>query len=145
MKNIRTYSDLVCAVDVSDRPWGWHIVAQVDFAAYGPIGRNSLSAYVDLKPVETVKLDAPRPPGDWIDHAACRGRRMFYDCNQAQKQRLSYADKAFEREALEVCASCPVLGECRSWAMQDVDPAVDHVAGGLTPRQRHDLRKGRPL
>jgi len=145
VSTVKTYADLVRAIDVSDRPVGWHVVAALDIAFHGPITRNTLARYACEPTVEAMtRLDPPRPPGDWIDHAACRGKRMFYDCNQAQKQRLSYADLAFEKEALAICAGCPVLVQCRTWAMQDVDPATDHVAGGLTPRQRHDRRKGRP-
>ena len=45
--------------------------------------------------------------------------------------------------AVEVCQRCPVLSECRDWALTTPDPAVDHVAGGLTPWQRRTIRRER--
>lgn len=49
---------------------------------------------------------------------------------------LPLEDQAMEEEALATCRECPVLLDCRRWALTDPDPAVDMVAGGLTPHQR---------
>lgn len=92
-----------------------------------------------------MRLEHPTAPGEWRHDAACRGHVMFYSCVQAHHNRLSYADRVMERAALAICETCPVIASCRTWALQSVDPAVDHVAGGLTPRQRWAIRKGTPL
>lgn len=89
--------------------------------------------------------DGPAAPGDWRQDAACRGRRMYYRVLQAHAQPISRAEKAWELETVEVCHACPVIAECREWALTSPDPAFDHIAGGLTPRQRSDIRAGRPV
>jgi len=91
-----------------------------------------------------MRADQPQPPGSWIEHAACRGKRMWYTTLQAHHAHLNGPDRRFEAEALLNCARCPVLLECRAWALTDPDPAVDHVAGGMTPKQRHRWRKDNP-
>lgn len=44
--------------------------------------------------------------------------------------------------AAALCAGCPVLAQCRAFALDD--PRLVGVWGGTTPRQRRDLRKERP-
>jgi WhiB family redox-sensing transcriptional regulator len=48
-----------------------------------------------------------------------------------------------ERRALNVCAQCPVVLECRQWALSVDDNWA--VLGGLTPDQRHELRRRRQV
>lgn len=76
----------------------------------------------------------------WRDHAACKGQRMFYESIDAANADLTFEDHLIEQAALATCRECPSLLPCRSWALTDPDPAVDHVAGGLTPRQRQEKR-----
>jgi hypothetical protein len=83
------------------------------------------------------------PVGDWVDDAACRGQKMFYDQFPNLAHRPNRTDRVMEAHALATCRECPVLTECRQWALQQFDPAVDHIAGGLTPRQRWDIRRSR--
>jgi len=81
-------------------------------------------------------------PGHWADDAACKGHKMVYDTYDAHLvTALSFDDAEMERNALALCDLCPVLLRCRRWALTLPDPAVDHVAGGMTPRQRM-LRRG---
>lgn len=56
-------------------------------------------------------------------------------CNQ---QAAVFADPKRTREALAICATCPVLKECYEWALRN---AVDGVAGGMTPEARTVWRK----
>ena len=91
-----------------------------------------------------VTSDVPQAPGSWIADAACRGRRMWYTTLQAHHAHVTAPDRAMEVEALAICAQCPVLDECRAWALTSPDPAIDHVAGGMTPRQRYKWRKAHP-
>ena len=91
-----------------------------------------------------VTNDVPQAPGSWIADAACKGQRMWYTAMQAHHSRIGVNDRKMEAEALAICADCPVLQQCRSWALTSPDPAIDHVAGGMTPRQRYKWRKTHP-
>ncbi|MBO4236839.1 transcription factor WhiB [Pseudonocardia alni] len=48
---------------------------------------------------------------------------------------------AAERQALAVCALCPVLADCRSWAIAEQPHGV---AGGLTEDERRRARRATP-
>jgi DNA-binding NarL/FixJ family response regulator len=61
------------------------------------------------------------PAGTWIARGACNSKVAVFE------------DEARRREALAICATCPVLRECSVWALHN---AVDGVAGGLTPDER---------
>jgi DNA-binding NarL/FixJ family response regulator len=69
-------------------------------------------------------------PGDplsaWVKWAACAGRPALYD------------DPERVNEALRLCARCPVLVECRLWALLN---AVHGVAGGMTEGARTAWRE----
>ena len=94
--------------------------------------------------LEPVSRTGPiEPAGDWAEQAACKGQKMFYEQFPAVSHRPTRSDRLMEAHALATCHSCPVLPECREWSLQPVEPAVDHVAGGLTPRERHEIRKHR--
>lgn len=45
------------------------------------------------------------------------------------------------RRALAICHGCPVLAECREWALGNM-PDSEGLAGGLTGPQRRALRGG---
>jgi hypothetical protein len=65
------------------------------------------------------------PYSSWVRHARCVGRSaMFGDENRAD-------------EAVTICGRCPVLRQCRSWALRH---AVDGVAGGMAPDERVSWR-----
>ena len=78
---------------------------------------------------------------EWMRLAACLGQTMVYETLAAHIQRLTREDLLMEAQALEMCRKCPVIFKCRDWALSDPDPAYDHVAGGLTPKQRWAIRK----
>lgn len=88
-----------------------------------------------------MTVGKPKTPGNWADHAACRGHNhvMALPCgsNRQSARRILH----LAQPAIAICNTCPVLQECRSWALTTPDPAIDHVAGGLTPHQRHQHRK----
>lgn len=69
-------------------------------------------------------------PGDplsaWVRWAACAGRPAMFD------------DPGRTNEALRLCGRCPVLVECRLWALLN---AVDGVAGGMTEGARTAWRQ----
>lgn len=68
----------------------------------------------------------------WMRRAACAGRPAMFD------------DARRTGEALRLCARCPVLAECRAWALRT---AVSGVAGGMTEgsrvawRENHGFRE----
>lgn len=141
---IAQWSDLEPHLGNTPIPPGLRAVVEIDLAARGPVRRHNMAQYVRVVR-RPMKLEPPQPPGEWRHIAACKGQRMFYAAINAHQNRTSFADRVMEREALETCSTCPALEPCREWAMQDVDPATDHVAGGLTPKMRWSLRKGLSL
>jgi hypothetical protein len=85
-------------------------------------------------------------PLEWMDSAACRGQdtdKFFPDVAHRSPSK-QYAP------ALAVCASCPVMLECRAWNDRvEGDSHSRHpsfagvwgVYGGETPTERHERRK----
>ena len=43
-----------------------------------------------------------------------------------------------KRAAIRICNTCPVIAECRAWAL--ADPTLEGIAGGLTEKERATLR-----
>lgn len=82
-------------------------------------------------------------PGDWAELAACKNktRTMYVDNFPVLAHRETALERRQMAEALKVCQSCSVIRECREWAMTDPDPAIDGVAGGMTPRERWEARR----
>ena len=72
----------------------------------------------------------------WQDKAACRGPlgAVFFPppTTERKKEKL-----ARERRAKDICQSCPVLGECREYALQIREP--HGVSGGLSENERRSL------
>ena len=101
--------------------------------------RWRLEGEVDWKPMN--RAEPPKPAGEWVQHAACIGQTMVYDTFGAHYTKITRADREMERKALATCERCPVMIQCRGWALQPTEPAVDHVAGGMTPRQRAEWRR----
>jgi hypothetical protein len=82
------------------------------------------------------------PPGDWVTDAACRGRQQLFVYPQSNilvAREAAYRDMS--QRAVAICHICPVLMDCRRWALTSPDPAVDMVAGGLTPWERRTIRR----
>lgn len=97
-----------------------------------------------VRRLESMSRTGPiKPVGEWADRAACKGQNMCYDQFPAVSHRPTRSDRLMESHALATCRDCPVLWECREWSLQPVEPAVDHIAGGLTPRERHEIRARR--
>ena len=68
--------------------------------------------------------------GEWLELAACGGRSRVMD------PPIGARSNAARRRALAVCRSCPVLPECRAWALS-LPPRMSPgwVVGGLTESQ----------
>ncbi len=99
------------------------------------------------------RLDvAVQQPKGWVRHAACRNRMDLFIMPTVRRGRprrdevvdgkrvvKSYEDKIAEVKA--ICRGCPVLEQCRDWALTDPDPAEAMIAGGLTFDERVMLRR----
>lgn len=71
---------------------------------------------------------------DWREDGACKGYpELFYNGEDERKG----IRRAKEREAKEVCAECPVLAQCREYALETGEPYG--VWGGLTEMERHRI------
>lgn len=73
----------------------------------------------------TSRRDGDEPYSSWVRRARCVGRSA------------TFGDAGRADEAATVCGRCPVLRQCRSWALLN---AVDGVAGGMTPEERSAWR-----
>lgn len=82
--------------------------------------------------------DLPTPatftPAPWVEQAACRGM----DPRQFHPKRGEYAKL---RQARDICAGCPVRGECLQAALDD--PGHMGVMGGTTADERRGMHVGR--
>ena len=69
----------------------------------------------------TSGREGDEPYSSWVRCARCVGRSA------------TFGDDDRADEAGAICARCPVLRQCRAWALLN---AVDGVAGGMTPGER---------
>lgn len=91
--------------------------------------------------IVTGESPAPQPPGAWTDHAACRGRNDLFALPVGSIRMGKRRIAELAEPAKEICHNCNVIEPCRTWAMTTPDPAIDHVAGGLTPHERQQRRR----
>lgn len=87
--------------------------------------RRSARNAARIPPIAQLRLG-------WQERAACQGSdaRLFFG---PEKERVRDRE-AREDAAKRVCATCPVLGECRNHALQT--PELFGVWGGLTETDR---------
>lgn len=86
--------------------------------------------------------DAPGRP--WADQAACRGSaHLFFAPDRERPGRRAQR----ERAAQELCAACPILLACRTWARQHREYGFwggeseeERTAAGYRPALSRDLR-----
>lgn len=76
----------------------------------------------------------------WQDHAACKGEplELFIEPDAERGTRQRYISASNEIKAM--CGSCPVEGECLSWALRHDEHGI---WGGLTREQREAISKSR--
>ncbi len=74
---------------------------------------------------------------EWFARAACRGMTA-----------VMYPEPPGNRDAIAravaVCQPCPVLDQCRRWAVGPTDPVPHSVAAGMTWTTRNRLRRKEP-
>lgn len=95
-----------------------------------------------LRGAYTASLVAPRPEA--LDHnpeVACwhQGHRWMVPSFDTRRP-YTAADRQRINQAKADCHRCPVLDTCRRYALSPVDPVPFHVAGGLTPAERRQIR-----
>jgi WhiB family transcriptional regulator, redox-sensing transcriptional regulator len=75
---------------------------------------------------------------DWESRAACRDTdiRIWFgsDVSVERGERRPYRTKEQTTEAKRICAGCPVLSECRAWALESRIPFG--ILGGMSERER---------
>jgi len=81
--------------------------------------------------ITAVQVLDPIPHSStWIERAGCTNLECVFD------------DEKRAQEAVGACRRCPVMQECRSWAVAN---AVHGVAGAMTAGQRRRWREARNL
>lgn len=70
---------------------------------------------------------------DWMDHGACRDEDpdLHFPIGETSK-----ADRRQITEAKQVCATCPVLEQCREFGMDE----PHGIWGGLSEQERREMR-----
>ena len=64
------------------------------------------------------------------------------DCSADTADLFFAEDLGSIAKAKQVCASCPILSQCASWALQN---EVDGIYGGMTTGEREALQKHRKM
>ncbi|MFF4417512.1 WhiB family transcriptional regulator [Streptosporangium sp. NPDC001559] len=69
-----------------------------------------------------------------VERAACRrvDAELFFP--------VSYTIRPAVDAAKAVCSGCPILADCRTYALEAAEP--DGIWGGLTPAERAELLRG---
>lgn len=78
---------------------------------------------------------------EWRRRAACRGvdPELFFTAGESGRPTRATLDRL--ATAKTVCRGCPVVDECREWA---IDVGDDHgILGGTTPAERSAIRNQR--
>ena len=72
---------------------------------------------------------------DWQRHGACRGMDSAFFFHPENERGAARANR--EIRAKQVCSRCPVIEECRRWALDVQEPYG--VWGGLSEAERDEL------
>lgn len=80
-------------------------------------------------------------PRIWGVHGACRRHdpELFFVADKPRSGRYSREQITAIQNAKSICTSCPVIEQCLTHALR-VDE--EGIWGGLTKRERDDLKKG---
>ncbi len=78
------------------------------------------------------------PVNDWAEYAACKGQTNLFFRHACVKKCRSHGCRRLKSVKMcrEICESCPVLTQCRLWALTNMTMGV---AGGMTEFERFDL------
>lgn len=81
---------------------------------------------------DRILFDRLKSQGDWAEHGICQ--EVDPDLWFPEQ-----GDRAANQKAKEICSECPVIAECREWAISSREPFG--VWGGLSARERAQLWK----
>lgn len=82
--------------------------------------------------------DHPRPAGDpWQHHAACTGKTPLFFPQRGENG----GDLGAVAQAKAICASCPVLVQCRTYAVNELSSNEPGIWGGMTRDERRAARR----
>lgn len=72
-------------------------------------------------------------PQPWMRKAACTtvNPEIFFPGSNPASSKAAFA--------IAVCNACPVINECLTYALNE--RIEEGIFGGLTPQQRHNLRR----
>lgn len=85
----------------------------------------------------------PKPPWEFEEPLCAEvGTNMFFP-KEPDDPELSASTEADYAYARKVCAICPHQAECAEWALTKNERFG--MWGGLSPRDRVNIQKGRPL
>lgn len=127
------------------------LVLEIDELLHGPLKTDTANVLQRLRRegvwrgnnMQMLSGEAPMPqtPGDWVRHANCRGQNeaLVLPCGSMRASQRRMRELA--EPAKQLCQLCRVRDECRTWALSTPDPAVDHVAAGMTPYERQQERR----
>ncbi|MGH8919380.1 MAG: WhiB family transcriptional regulator [Actinomycetes bacterium] len=82
---------------------------------------------------EIVELLAQPRPGPWVAQGRCRRTQVDPGLFQPVGDEDSIGYRRQARQAKAVCRHCPVLAQCRAWALAHDETGV---WGATTPEQR---------
>lgn len=90
-----------------------------------------------------MTINAAVPLDNWPDLAACKGKptAIFFPMGAGAQSDLARRDFDIYATARAICAGCPVLAECRKYALSVVASGqqLDGCWAGLDERERRSL------
>lgn len=97
------------------------------------IDNDDVEVFTTPAPIYSFVLSDVPQPGPWHRHAACRTAppSLFFP---------ERGDPTAPAKA--ICAKCPVLVECRAYAL-DAGPVLHGIWGGMSGRERQRLHRAR--
>ena len=93
-------------------------------------------------PPRIAPVSIAAPAGRWVDQAACAGRWDEFDPSPAEETRAEL--NARVAAARRVCAGCPVMAECRTFARTARPPVVGVYAGRYYTPNTARAERNRP-
>lgn len=96
---------------------------------------TSVSGALFLDTIADIISDRDQP---WRGHSACAGMdpEIFFPVR---------GDNAGVARARAICATCPVLDECKEWSLGFSEWQMNGITGGMSVRERARIRRERKM